>query len=248
MKRLFALMGLLALTCTPLSPAHAASLRISPIGADIPSGERATSFTLVNTAAEPVNLQLRVYKWSQANSEEILDPTNEMVVSPPATTIPAGASYTIRVARPSATPVTNELSYRLFIDELPKPVDPRTINQGISMVLRTSLPIFVVDKNAMAQLSWRVWQDADGLHAEATNSGRRHAKISGLSIQPTGGQAISFGQGLNGYVLAGARQRFDLHPAEGQKAPQTLANGTAVTLTAMNGNLEIQESLHAGTP
>lgn len=222
-------------------PAEAASLRISPIGLDMPAGERAASMTLVNTGADPVSLQLRIFKWSQANGEEVLEPATDMLVSPPATTIPAGASYTVRVARESSAPVQSELSYRVFIDELPKPVDPRTVGQGVSMVLRTSLPVFVVDPKAFAKLSWKVWQDASGLHADATNSGLRHAKITGLTIHPESGAPLVFGVGLNGYVLAGSHKRFDLK-LDSKIKP--LAPGTVVKLTAQDDNMPVEESLH----
>lgn len=241
MKRLSLAASILGLLAAFASPADAASLRISPIGLDIPAGEHAASMTLVNTGAEPVNLQLRVFRWTQANGEDVLDPSTDMLVSPPAATIAPGASYTVRVARTTAAPVAAEQSYRVFVDELPKPVDPGTIGQGVSMVLRTSLPVFVVDPKAFAQLSWKVWQDGDGLHAEASNSGLRHAKITGLTVKPENGAAFVFGEGLNGYVLAGSHKRFDLKLDAKAARP---AAGTSVQLTAQDGGQAIQESLH----
>ncbi len=241
MKLMSSLVLALGLLGAVAQPVAAASLRISPIGLDLASSERAGSMTLVNTGADPVNLQLRIFKWTQVNGEEVLTPTTEMLVSPPATSIPPGASYTVRVARESNAPVHDELSYRVFIDELPKPVDPRTLGQGVSMVLRTSLPVFVVDPKAFAKLTWRVWEDADGLHAEATNSGQRHAKIVGLTVRPESGAPLVFGAGLNGYVLSGSHKRFDLKLKPGTKP---LATGEAVKLTASDGGQAIEESLH----
>ncbi|MES2057737.1 MAG: molecular chaperone [Pseudomonadota bacterium] len=238
--RRYGLTAATALMFAVLAPdlAHAASLRISPIGVDMPSSDRAAAITIANTDAEPVSLQIRLYKWSQVDGEEKLDPATDMFVSPPAITVPAGKSYTIRVARPTASPVDGELSYRLLIDELPKPIDPRTVGQGVKMVLRTSMPIFIADKKAIATLAWSVWQDADGLHAQVVNTGRRHAKIAGLSLQPASGPAISFGAGLNGYVLAGAIKRFDLKAEGNARLPQ-LVTGSPVKLTAKNDALDI---------
>jgi len=241
MKSIPLLALVLGLLGVSAQPAEAASLRISPIGIDMPAGQRAASMTLVNTGADPVNLQLRIFKWSQVNGEEVLVPATDMLVSPPATTIPSGASYTVRVARESNAPVQNELSYRLFIDELPKPVDPRTLGQGVSMVLRTSLPVFVVDPKAFAKLNWKVWQDATGLHADATNSGGRHAKITGLTILPAGGAPMVFGAGLNGYVLANSHKRFDLK-LDAKAKPLTL--GSVVRLSAKDDNVPVEESVH----
>jgi len=236
MKRI----GLLAGWCCLALSAQAASLRISPIGLDLPSNQRAGSMTLVNTGGEPVNLQMRVFQWTQDAGEDVLTPTTALTVSPPAATIPPGASYTIRVARPAAAPVEGEQSYRLLIDELPKPIDPRTVDQGVSMVLRTSMPVFIAHPKAMAQLAWRVWRDGQGLHAEVANQGNRHAKITGLSVQTSTGQTLAFGQGLNGYVLAGSRKRFDL-PADTVPA---LGAGEPLKLTGNNGPLVIDETLH----
>jgi fimbrial chaperone protein len=231
----------LSLSAALAQPATAASLRISPIGIDMPASQRAASMTLVNTGADPVSLQLRIFKWIQANGEEVLEPATDMLVSPPATTIPPGASYTVRIARESNAPVQSELSYRVFIDELPKPVDPRTVGQGVSMVLRTSLPVFVVDSKAFAKLEWKVWQDTSGLHVDATNSGQRHAKITGLTVSPEGGAPLVFGAGLNGYVLAGSHKRFDLKLDAKTKL---LAIGTALKLTAQDDHMPVEESLH----
>lgn len=221
---------------------RAASLRISPIGLDLPANERAASLTLVNTGSAPVNLQLRVFQWQQVDNADVLEPTTDLMVSPPAATVPPGASYTVRVARTATSAVVGELSYRLLIDELPRPVDPRTVDQGVSMVLRTSMPVFFAAPQAKAQLTWRLWRDADGLHAEATNHGDRHAKIAGLSVQDDQRRAFSFGSGLNGYVLAGAQKRFDLP----DRAAGLLVPGQHLTLTARNGALEIHETLLVG--
>jgi fimbrial chaperone protein len=228
-----------------LERADAASLRISPIGIDILSNQRASSLTLVNSDSEPLSVQVRIFKWSQVNGEDRLELTNDLLVSPPAATVPAGASYMIRVARPSVTPVQGEQSYRLFIDELPKPIDPRAVGQGISMVLRTSMPVFVVDKKAIAKLVWRVWQDDKGIHAEVVNAGQRHAKISSLTLQPGSGPPIAFGPGLNGYVLAGMTRRFDLNAGPKVTLP-TLAAGSPLTLTAINDGAEIKETVSVG--
>lgn len=219
--------------------AYAASLRISPVSLDLPSTQRAASISLVNTSSEPVNLQLRVFKWSQTQGKDVLDPTTDLLVSPPAATIPPGASYTVRVARPTAAPVVDEMTYRLLIDELPKPVDPRTVDQGVAMVLRTSIPVFIVDKSAVAQLAWQLWRDSDGLHAEVANTGNRHAKIIGLAVNTSTGKLLSFGSGLNGYVLPGSRKRFDL----AAKAARVLVDGEQVTLTGRDQRLPIKEVL-----
>ena len=50
---------------------YATSLRISPVGLDLPLTQRAGAITLFNAGHEPVNLQLRAFAWSQVNNEEL---------------------------------------------------------------------------------------------------------------------------------------------------------------------------------
>lgn len=230
----------------PVAPAWAARLRISPIGVHLTATERAGAITIVNTDDRPVNLQLRIYEWSEReDGQEQLDKTDDMIVSPPAITVPAGASYTIRIARSAIAPVNGELAYRLLIDELPQPDDPRTVGQGIKMVLRNSLPIFVTDAKAMAELKWSVWQDETGVHVQAQNQGKRHAKIVNLMLQTPSGRPLSFGGGLNGYVLGGATRVFTA-PADAPGAGARLRDGDSVSLVAKNDALDVKAAIVVG--
>mgnify|MGYP003584321136 CR=1 FL=1 len=228
----------------PVNPAGAAKLRISPIGIHLTATERAGAITIVNTDERPVNLQLRIYEWSEReDGQEQHDKTTDMIASPPAITVPAGASYTIRIARPVVTPVNGERTYRLLIDELPQPDDPRTIGQGVKMVLRNSLPVFVTDAKAMADLKWTVWQDESGVHAQARNQGKRHAKIINLMLQTASGRPLSFGGGLNGYVLGGAT-RTSTAPANAAGTP--LRDGDRISLAARDDALDVKAALVVG--
>jgi len=114
------------------------------------------------------------------------------------------------------------------------------VRPGVQTVLRTSMPVFVADKKAIADLTWTVWQDSEGLHARAINRGGRHAKVAGLTLTPAEGPPVVFGRGLNGYVLAGATKDFVL-PADPQAALPRLAG--PATLTAKNNALDIRASV-----
>ncbi|HBZ0925298.1 TPA: molecular chaperone [Klebsiella pneumoniae] len=220
--------------------ANAASIRIAPVNVDLPATQKATALTLTNMGSEAVSLQLRTFSWSQSNGKDELTPTDRLMISPPAVTVPAGGSYTVRIARSGISSVSSEESYRLLIDELPRPVDTRTINRGVSMILRTSVPVFIVDEKAFAQLSWRIWQDAVGLHALVTNTGKRHAKISQLTLT-AGNEVVRFGEGLNGYVLSGTSRQFTVT----HLAPHLrLTGGNSVILTARDGDSPLKETLH----
>lgn len=239
--RLGALAASSILTISLGVPASAASLRLSPILIEMQPSQRATAVTVTNTDSQPVTLQIRLYRWSQRDGEDKLDPTSDMIVSPPVATIPAGASYTIRLARRVMTPFAGEVSYRLMLDEIPKVADPNKPIQGVAMVLRTSLPVFVTDPAAKAQIGWQFWQDAGGIHVEATNLGTRRARIAGLQVEMPTGRTITFGSGLNGYVLAQATRRFDVTGAAAEGLPSL--GGTQVNLMAREGDRQLKETV-----
>ncbi|UAK22993.1 fimbrial biogenesis chaperone [Sphingomonas nostoxanthinifaciens] len=226
------------------TPLPAASLRLSPIGIEIPAAQRASSLTVANIDPDPVSIQVRVFRWSQPGGKDQLEPATDIIVSPPVATIPGGASYTVRVARLAMRPITGEQSYRLVIDEIPKPFDPNKGPRGVAVVLRTSMPVFIQTGEGASHLVWSLWQDGAGLHAEVRNDGQRHARISALAVDAQGVRLDADQGGLNPYVLTGTTRRFDLKPAAGQTLPPLA--GKTVALTAKNGDEPIKEAALVG--
>lgn len=223
---------------------QAASLRVSPMGVELLADQRAASITVANSDAEPVEMQVRIFQWTQVNGEDRLAPATDVFASPPAMKIAPNKSFTIRIARPTIGNVGGEKAYRLFLDEVPRPFDPRTASQAVRMVLRMSMPVFLVESDAVAKVQWQVWEDGTGIHAEATNSGNRHAKVGGLHLILADGKQVTISQGLAGYVLAGSTKRFDYQPGPSDPIAHIVDN-SAVQVVAKNDSLDIHETVIA---
>lgn len=213
---------------------RAASLQVSPVSVDLTAPAQASSVNLRNNGDRPVNVQVRVYKWTQSGGEDQLTPTRDVVASPPAATLQPGTTYTIRVARTAAPVTSGEDTYRLLVDELPD-VNVRRPADAINLVLRYSIPVFFADRAAGADLRWEVRRDGGNLVVEATNSGSRHAKIANLAVASPAGQ-VSFGQGLNGYVLPGSTRRWT---AQGG---QRIQPGASVNITANGDDYAVNQT------
>lgn len=111
----YCLFGIVALAAP--SPAAAASLQVTPILVDVAAeGAAATSVTLKNSSGKPVNAQLRVFRWTQANGQDQYEETTDVAASPPMVTMKPNGEYVIRVVRTSRAPVHGEESYRLVAD------------------------------------------------------------------------------------------------------------------------------------
>lgn len=197
---------------------------------------QASSLTLDNRGTDEISLQVRIFEWSQIDGEDQLTPAADVVASPPAVRIPAGGSQTIRVARTGGSAVEGERSYRLWIDELPQAAPPAQSGGRVDVRMRYDLPLFFRDRGAEPQLSWRAYRSGDALVVEAENRGSGRARIQGLRIEGAGGE-LSFGAGLNGYVLPGAAQRWTA--AAGSSFPP----GGEVTLVAAVGDRETRQAI-----
>jgi fimbrial chaperone protein len=99
----------------------AASLQVAPVSIEVQAPAAAATLKLRNEGPSPINAQLRVFRWSQTNGEEKLEPTDDVVASPPIVALTPKTDYTVRLVRVTKRPILVGESYRLFVDELPEP-------------------------------------------------------------------------------------------------------------------------------
>jgi fimbrial chaperone protein len=120
--------------------AHAASLQVTPLLVHVAAPGAASTVTLRNEGPRPINAQVRVFRWTQANGEDVLQPTNAVVASPPIVNLGSRIDYAVRIVRATRQPITREEAYRLVIDELP---DAASRKSGtVAIVLRHAIPVF----------------------------------------------------------------------------------------------------------
>ena len=99
----------------------AASLQVAPVLLDLPAPGNTATITLRNTDVEPITAQLRVFRWTQRDGAERLEPTDDVVASPPVVQLRPRQDYTVRVVRVAGGSAGGEAAFRLVVDELPKP-------------------------------------------------------------------------------------------------------------------------------
>ncbi|WP_192182929.1 fimbrial biogenesis chaperone [Mesorhizobium amorphae] len=185
------------------SAAEAASLRVAPVGLELVAPSAAATLSLSNEEKRPVNVQIRVFRWSQVNGAERLEPTSDVVASPPATVLKGESKLLVRIARVSKRPVSKEESYRVLIDQLPDP--SRRGTTSVALVMRYSIPVFFSPPDqAPPALSWSIRRNGGNLEVTASNSGGRRIRLSDLSLRSGSGKPTLLGKGLVGYVLAGS--------------------------------------------
>src|SRR5215211_5888906 len=84
---------------------HASGLQVAPALVDVTAPGMASTVTLRNTAPHPLDVQIRVFRWTQVDGKEQLEPTQDVVASPPAVRMQNQTDYTVRIVRTKKEPV-----------------------------------------------------------------------------------------------------------------------------------------------
>jgi fimbrial chaperone protein len=208
--------------------ADAASLQVEPTSLTLQARQNADGLWLSNSGSQPLQAQIRVYRWTQVDGEDRLEPTRELTISPPMLQLPAGERQLVRVIRLGPPPAGVETAYRVIVDELPIPASTLAARSapGLQFVLRYSLPIFLLPAEPRAATTARTAETAfqpdlrmqliragDKTQLEIDNRGLAHAQIADLVFVDAAGQRHAVRGGLAGYVLPGQRMHWDLPAA-----------------------------------
>jgi fimbrial chaperone protein len=213
------------------SLSHAAGFSISPIKVNLtPENNKIMSLKVHNSSNELVAIQAELMSWNQKEGKDLYESkTREILVTPPIFTVPPGETQIIRVGLRRSVDLKQELSYRLFLQELPSPIPNKF--QGLQMVMRMSLPVFVAPAtgSASSDLSWHIRQVNKGnLILESYNRGNGHAQIAELRLKLSDGQELV--QKGNTYILPNSKHEWSIDFKGG-----SLSGATVKLVTKVNG-------------
>lgn len=203
MRRLPALAALLALLASlaSLPAARAGSISVSPVRADLDHRNRIASLTLRNGGTEPTVVQLQPMIWRQANGQDVLEPTRDLLATPPIFTLAPGATQIVRVGLRREPDAARELSFRLILQEVPPP--PKPGFAGLRVALKLSVPVFVAPAGKAAPaLRWALVSDGAGQRLRVVNDGNAHARVGSLVLTSRTGETVGPVE-VGVYVLPG---------------------------------------------
>jgi fimbrial chaperone protein len=190
---------LAASLCLVAAPwAAASTFTVSPIRLHLDGAARTEALTLHNANDSPVVVQIQAVQWTQSAGADRFAPTRDIIATPQVLTMAPGAEAIVRVALRREIHPTRELTYRVFIQEVP-PADAVSVGE-LNIALRLSLPIFVTPSvDPAPQLEWKAsWLDENSLRLQAANTGEAHVQLFEVGV--TSGPAIKAGT----YVLPGS--------------------------------------------
>lgn len=205
-----ALAGLgLGLGVAPSRRARAGALRFDPIFLELPFGQKASVLRIANDDPAPSVLQMRLFSWAQQGDTDSLNPTPDLVVSPPIATLAPTSQQIVRLflRQPAGE---SERYYRLLVEQLPPPPSGRA---GIAVAINASLPVIIdtADRGS-AGLEWQSEGIAGNLLVlRARNPGTRYLRINWLeAVLPDGRHLRGRPVAENPYLLPGAERHWHL--------------------------------------
>lgn len=197
---------------------------------DLAPDVRAGRVVLANSGDTTLAAQIRVYRWTQRDGEDVLEPATDLVASPQVVEIAGGADQLVRIVRTSTTPVAREQAYRVIVEELPGDPDKQP-GSAVAVRMRYVLPAFVQSADVLPDaLACRV----TGAVLACRNDGARAVQLGATRFIDASGREVELSEGLLGYVLAGSTRHFPFDAktlaAGAPKELKVLLNGAPSTL------------------
>jgi fimbrial chaperone protein len=183
-------------------PASAGSLKVNPVHINLPADRQSVSLKMTNGDTAPVSVRVVTYAWTQAAGRDVYTATNNVILSPPMFTIPAGKTQLVRIGLRNRA---GSGAYRVIFEEIPR---SQQVGGQIQINLRLNLPLYVLAKGrTKPDVSWRAWRDPSGeMIVEGRNRGMLHSQVLALDADQ-GGRRHSLSRQM-GVVLPGSARQW----------------------------------------
>lgn len=219
--------------------ALAGSFSVSPVRVTLTAAEPIAALTVRNSGDEPAVVQLEATSWAQQDGTDSYEASRDLIATPPIFTVPPHGSQVVRLGLRRAADPRRELTYRVYLQEVPPPPPPDFV--GMRVALRLGVPVFVSPVVAGAQaLQWQLTRGADGLLSIiCLNNGAIHSRISSFSLSSGTGSAPLVTQQVAADLHAGQQRAWVL------RAEPSPPSGTALRLTALTERGDVHADLIA---
>lgn len=203
---------------------HAEAFQVRPVRLDLGSRQPTGQLVVSNPTARPLLIQAEAFDWSQTQDRDQLQPSHDLIVNPPIFELAPGAQQVVRVGLRRAAQDGVERPHRIWLTQVA--TTPEEGDTGVQMLLRLSLPVFVVGTGAgAAQTHWH--RSGPDAVVELHNAGARHVHVRELRLAGDDGTPTTLGPC---YALPGGRCRWPLPPALRHKTLRIEADSNAGTL------------------
>lgn len=199
------------------SVAYASSFKVNPLTFTLDQNTKAAVLKLTNTSDHDLTVQLESKRWTQdKNGTDVYDDTPDIIFFPKIVKIQKNEERIVRIGFRGQLPVKEEVSYRLFAQELPS----QGGNATFKFAFRFSMPIFVLPKiktiGKEKMLKASVYDSE--LHLVLTNTGTAHVVVNKIGVIGLDGMSkeVFNQEGAGWYILPNITRDFKINLDEAQ--------------------------------
>jgi len=240
------LLGCLAASLATVS--LAGDFSVAPIRMFLGKDRKSDVVTVKNNGTTPLQFEIRPKKWDQdADGKDVYSDTSELLVFPKLLTLQAGEDRDIRIGM-KIPPGAVESTYRVFINELPPPLQSDNSNSGaanVGFLINFGLPVFFAPIKPAQQLQISSLSVANGkVSMRLTNSGNVFQFIQEMSVigHDTSGAELFSEPITDRYLLAGTTKTYTtIIPADRCKALAVVELSVRTDKTSANANKNADE-------
>jgi len=216
--------------------AVASNLTVYPVSVILNAQKPAGEINLQNDDDAPKVIQIELMEWSQKDGQDIYTPSRDLLVNPPVFTLQPGKTQLIRLGLNKPVKNPQELSYRLYINEVPPP--PKPGFTGLQMAMRLGIPVFVEPHQpAKPKLEWQASRNHDGsIKLTVANTGNAHMKLLDFELKEAEQSRALGKENRSFYLLPGQSREISFIPEfdwQGDRLKLSANTGRGLVETAL---------------
>lgn len=210
----------------PLSAAEG-SLQISPLRLEFDKAGATSIITVKNRKDKPALIQLEALSWTQQDGQDIQQLTSDILATPPVFTIVPDGEQIIRVGLRKPPDPQRQLTYRLYIREVPDMSNPEPPAGTVRVMIGFSLPVFVKPlAKLVRKTQWKAKADSGKtLQVSLENQGNGHLQIRRFIVTGSNDRPVAEMRQMT-YVLQQQQKSWSLPVAQpiGETVLQLIAD------------------------
>lgn len=219
-----------------------ADFKISPVRLFFKAGQRTNVIKVKNNSDETITLQASVYSWRQdEEAKDLYSSTEDIIAFPKIFNIEGRGERIIRVGT-RVPPGKEEKTYRIYLEEIPRPMKKPVEQTTVRTMMRFGIPLFIAPVETMAAGIIEEIKLTEGeLSFSVKNSGNVHFVIRAAKVEGTDAQGASLlKKDLGGwYIHKKHSKRFSL------KIPEEIClKITAINIEVITDKLSMSERLN----
>lgn len=211
-----------------------ASLQVSPIRLEIQPEQKSTSLEIINYSEKPLSLHLSAVTWKKPFGKDVLEPTKDVIVSPPIVTLEPQEKQIIRIAVRVPPDAKRGRSYRLIIKEFESKISlPSYV---INTLLEIRVPVMVAPlAPSVPKILWTISKlNNKKLKVSLKNAGESYISLHGISLRCTNAEKPFVEDQASYYILPNQKQDYEFESPDSFK-------GSTVEITADTSQGPISE-------